>query len=184
MTLPGWAAWKGEKCYNILPFRWLPACAHCYQRDQDKDASCGNYDVKGAPFCKHSMIDLEFSTLVLWTKGYRFVQQLLTINGEFQGQAFHTADRVLHQTAVDIIIHKQHPCKGQYLLVRRQQQASVVNQRLPAFRPAVCGLGSRVVRAVQSEMFSQFQNSGSGYSHIWSGYWLCGKYSVEWFVYV
>lgn len=54
----------------------------------------------------------------------------------------------------------------------------MINQRLSAFCPAVRGLSSRVVRTVQSEVFSQFQNSGGGYIHIGGGYWLCEKNSI------
>lgn len=152
----GWAEYNGEPYYDFLPFWWLPAGAHRYQSDQDKDASCGKDYIKGASFCEHRTSSLASFTLTLWHIVKRRVKiwtdniTLLTINGEFQGQAVHTANRVLHQTAVDIIIHQQHSRKCQNLLVRWQQQASVINQRLSALRPAVRGLGSRVVRTVQS----------------------------------
>ncbi len=78
-----------------------------------------------------------------------------TVDSEFDRHALHTADGVLHPTAVDIIIWYHNMGDGQDLLVMWQEQTWVIGQGFPALLPAISGFGATIVSAVEYEELSQ-----------------------------
>lgn len=81
----------------------------------------------------------------------------LTVDSQSDRQARHTAHRIFHRAAVDVIICHQHPRDGQELLVRGQRKPRHIGQRLSTFKPPVCSPGSIVVRAVEDHVFAELQ---------------------------
>lgn len=95
----------------------------------------------------------------------------LTVDSQSDRQACHSAHRILHCAAVDVIICHQHPCDSQEFVVRGEQQPCRIGQWLSSFEPPVYGPGSIFMGAVEDDVFAELQywrglhvDIGPGYS--------------------
>lgn len=84
----------------------------------------------------------------------------LTIYGDLDRQAADLADRVLHHTAVQVVILREHSGDREHLLVRGQEHSGVIEEGLAILQPGVARLGAVLMRAVEGEGLTELQNSG------------------------